>query len=82
MPLPVYMDVHVPAAITAGLRRRGIEVLTSQQDGTDRLSDDELLHRSSSLGRALFSQDDDLSEWSQNGSRTGNNSAASYMPIN
>jgi hypothetical protein len=35
MPLPVYMDVHVPAAITAGLRRRGIDVLTSQEDGSD-----------------------------------------------
>jgi hypothetical protein len=28
------MDVHVPAAITQALRRRGIGVLTSQEDGT------------------------------------------------
>jgi hypothetical protein len=34
MPLSLYMDVHVPAAITAGLRRRGVDVLTSQEDGT------------------------------------------------
>lgn len=60
MPLTLYMDVHVPAAITSGLRRRGIDVLTSQEDGTDRLPDDRLLDRSTELGRVLFSQDDDL----------------------
>ncbi|MFL5329302.1 MAG: DUF5615 family PIN-like protein [Gemmataceae bacterium] len=60
MPIPVYMDVHVPAAITAGLRRRGIDALTSQEDGTDRWNDDHLLERASALGRVLFSQDDDL----------------------
>jgi hypothetical protein len=54
------MDVHVPAAITAGLRRRGLDVLTSQEDGTDRWADDRLLNRSTELGRVLFSQDDDL----------------------
>ena len=65
------MDVHVPAAITAGLRRRGIDVLTSQEDGSDRLPDDRLLERSTQLGRVLFSQDDDLlslaAGWQQEG---------------
>jgi hypothetical protein len=60
MPLPVYMDAHVPSAVTAGLRRRGIDVLTSQEDGTDRLPDDQLLVRAAKLGRVLFSQDDDM----------------------
>lgn len=60
MPVAVYMDVHVPAAITAGLRRRGIDVLTSQEDGTARWSDDRLLVRATALGRVLFSQDDDM----------------------
>jgi hypothetical protein len=54
------MDVHVPAAITSGLRRRGIDVLTSQEDGSERLPDDRLLERSTQLGRVLFSQDDDF----------------------
>jgi hypothetical protein len=27
--LRLYMDVHINAAITAGLRRRGIEVVTA-----------------------------------------------------
>jgi predicted nuclease of predicted toxin-antitoxin system len=60
MTVAVYMDVHVPAAITAGLRRRGIDVLTSQEDGSARWSDDRLLERASQLGRVLFSQDEDV----------------------
>jgi Domain of unknown function (DUF5615) len=74
MPLPLYMDVHIPAAVTAGLRRRGIDVLTSQEDGTDRWPDDRLLERSTELGRVLFSQDDDLlalaGQWQQQGKRS------------
>ncbi len=31
--IPVYMDEHVPKAITIGLRMRGIDVLTVQEDG-------------------------------------------------
>jgi hypothetical protein len=74
MPLLLYMDVHVPAAITAGLRRRGIDVMTSQEDGSDRWSDDRLLERSTALGRVLFSQDDDLlaiaTHWQQQGKQS------------
>lgn len=57
MALSVYMDVHVPAAITFGLRRRAIDVLTSQEVGTRRETDETLLERASELGRILFSQD-------------------------
>ena len=42
MSCPVYMDVHVPAPITAGLRRRGIDVLTSRDDGATELPDEDL----------------------------------------
>ena len=51
----LYMDVHVKAAITAGLRRRGIDVVTAQEDGGTRL-----LERATALQRMLFRQDDDL----------------------
>jgi hypothetical protein len=54
------MDVHIPKAITDGLRRRGVDVLTAQENGADRLPDAELLNRATALGRALFSQDKDL----------------------
>ena len=60
MSLSIYMDVHVPFAITRGLRRRGIDVLTSQQDGTTEMPDDQLLDRAMQLGRMLFSRDQDL----------------------
>jgi hypothetical protein len=58
--LALYMDHHVPEAITSGLRRRGVDVLTAWDDGRARASDEELLTRATELGRDLFSQDDDL----------------------
>ncbi len=58
--LALYMDVHVPRAITVGLRSRGVDVLTAQEDGTRTLDDPELLDRATQLGRPLFSRDDDL----------------------
>jgi len=58
--LRLYMDVHVKAAITAGVRRRGIDVVTAQEDGATRLEDVPLLDRTTALERILFSQDDDL----------------------
>jgi hypothetical protein len=54
------MDVHVRQAITMGLRLRGVDVLTAQEDGARRLSDALLLDRATALGRVLFSQDEDL----------------------
>jgi Domain of unknown function (DUF5615) len=54
MPVSIYMDVHVPRAITVELRRRVVDVLTAQDDGAARLPDPELLDRSSALGRVLF----------------------------
>jgi hypothetical protein len=54
------MDVHIPAAITEGLRLRGVDVLTAQEDGGRRLPDDKLLDRATALRRVLFTQDDDL----------------------
>jgi predicted nuclease of predicted toxin-antitoxin system len=54
------MDVHVPLAITEGLRLRNVDVVTAQQDGSRRLGDPELLDRAGALGRVLFSRDVDL----------------------
>jgi hypothetical protein len=54
------MDVHVPGPITEGLRRRGVDVLTAQEDGSDRVPDDLLLERSKLLGRVLFTRDEDF----------------------
>lgn len=60
MSVKLYMDVHVRRAITDGLRRRGVDVLTAQEDGHSETPDPELLDRSRALGRVIFSQDDDM----------------------
>ena len=60
MGLGFYMDVHVPVSITDGLRRNGVNVLTSQEDSTAEFDDESLLQRAADLERVLFSQDDDL----------------------
>ncbi len=53
MPLALYMDVHVPRAITNGLRRRGVEVITAQEDGSVELDDPPLLDRANALNCRL-----------------------------
>jgi hypothetical protein len=54
---PLYLDVHVPSAIRDQLRRRGVDVLTAQEDQAAALPDEALLRRASALGRLLFTQD-------------------------
>jgi len=60
VPIPLYVDVHIPAAVTQGLVRLGHDVVTAQADGSDRLPDGALLDRATEQGRPLFTQDDDL----------------------
>lgn len=60
MALALYMDHHVPRAITDGLRLRGVGVLTAYEDGTAELADPELLDRAGDVNRVLFTHDDDL----------------------
>src|SRR6188508_247969 len=60
MSVGLYMDHHVPRPITSGLRLRGVDVLTAAENGATLLPDPELLDRATSLGRVLFSQDQDL----------------------
>jgi len=58
----LYMDVHIPYAITTGLRLRDVDVLTAQEDGAAEYEDSALLDRATELGRVLFTYDDDLLE--------------------
>jgi len=60
MSLAFYMDVHVPRSVTCSLIEAGVDVLTAQADGCSRMSDPDLLDRASSLGRILFTRDQDL----------------------
>ena len=56
MAIRFYMDVHVPQAITDQLRRRGIDVLTAVEDASEELPDAQLLERSFTLERILFTR--------------------------
>lgn len=60
MSLSLYMDVHVPFAVTLGLRLVGVSVITAQEDGYAEANDNILLDRATELDCALVSQDDDL----------------------
>jgi uncharacterized protein with PIN domain len=55
-----YMDEHVPTAVTQGLRRRGVDVLTVQEAGMRSVTDEEHLAFALSQGRVVFTQDADF----------------------
>ena len=71
MSVRLYIDVHVRRAITAGLRLRGVDVLTAQENGSRELLDPALLDRTTELGRLLFTQDDDLLREAKRRQQTG-----------
>ncbi|MFB3920505.1 MAG: DUF5615 family PIN-like protein [Terriglobia bacterium] len=54
------MDVHVPLAVAAAFRLRGVDVLTAQEDGAGEFDDSKLLDRALALRRVLVTQDTDL----------------------
>jgi hypothetical protein len=54
------MDVHIPRAITEGLRLRAINVLTAQEDEMAQADDPILLDRAGELDRLLVTQDTDF----------------------
>ena len=60
MSVALYSDVHVRAAVTEGLRLRGVDVLTAQEDGAATMDDPDLLDRAGELGRVIFTQDQDF----------------------
>ncbi len=71
MAIRFYMDHHIPRAITAGLRMRGVDVLTSKEDATQQLSDSGLVDRATHLDRVLFTFDEDLLVEATNRQRLG-----------
>ena len=58
--LAFLMDHNIHVAITNGLRRRGIDVLTVFDDRRSEAPDEELLERATELKRVFVSQDHDL----------------------
>ncbi len=60
MSISLYMDVQIRLALTERLRLRGVDVLTAQEDSATEISDSELLNRATSLGRVVFTHDQDF----------------------
>ncbi|MDJ0900444.1 MAG: DUF5615 family PIN-like protein [Xenococcus sp. MO_188.B8] len=60
MTIALYMDEQVPKAITIGLRLRGVDVLTIQEDNRIGAADIDLLERAIELNRVMFSRDRDF----------------------
>ncbi len=54
------MDENVRGAVTRGLRRRGVDVFTVQEDEAEGKDDSWVLDRATELDRVLISQDQDL----------------------
>src|SRR5437899_314092 len=55
-----YADEHVKSAITAGLRRRGMDVVTVQERGQDGQDDEVLLQTATAEGRLMLTNDEDF----------------------
>jgi hypothetical protein len=71
MPVSLYMDEHVPSAITDQLRRRGVDIVTALEDGFDHRPDAEVLERSTQLNRLVFTQDIRFKARAEDWQRTG-----------
>jgi uncharacterized protein with PIN domain len=55
-----YMDEHVAKAVTEGLRRRGVDVVTVQELGLQAAEDQQHLQRATQEGRVVVTQDTDF----------------------
>jgi predicted nuclease of predicted toxin-antitoxin system len=60
MAIVFYMDEHIPRPITVGLRARGVDVLTVQEDNRRGEADPLLLERATELERVMFAFDADM----------------------
>lgn len=71
MGVRLYMDVHIPMAITRQLRLRGVDVVTATEEGSNQLPDDQLLALAAQKGRLLFTHDIRFKALGENWQRTG-----------
>ena len=71
MGVKLYMDEHVPLAITRGLQLRGVDVMTVMEDGHDATADSIILDRAARLVRVVFTRDDDFLREATFRQRTG-----------
>lgn len=60
MPLRLFADECVDARVVAGLRRRGIDIITTADESLLHASDEEQFARATHLGRPLVTTDHDF----------------------
>lgn len=60
MNIAFYFDHNMPLPLAAALRQRGIDVLTSIEDGTERCSDPAIWARATELSRIAVTRDQDF----------------------
>src|SRR3989442_539350 len=58
--LPAYADMHVPSAVVAGLRMRGMNIVTAQERVQCTEADEVLLATAAAEGRLMLSMDKDF----------------------
>lgn len=71
MAIALYFDVHIDRAIVGQLRLRQVEVLTAQEDGTGRFSDEDLLEHAGRSGRPIVTHDIRFLAMAENWQRQG-----------
>jgi hypothetical protein len=71
MAASLYMDVHVPQAVTEQLLRRAIDVLTAIEDNAAEWPDEHLLLRSTTLGRIMVTFDVRFKAMAEDWQRSG-----------
>jgi hypothetical protein len=62
MSVPFYFDHNMQAAVVTALRERGLDVLTTRDDGHDRHPDERVLDRALALKRVVVTHDQDFLE--------------------
>jgi predicted nuclease of predicted toxin-antitoxin system len=78
-----YLDEHVPRVIGQGMRRRGIDVSTVQDDGATGSDDIAVRERALALGRVVVTNDEDFQVEAARRQRAGESFAGViYVDLN
>jgi predicted nuclease of predicted toxin-antitoxin system len=66
-----YADQNFNGSVISGLRRRGYDILTAEEDGLDDAKDADILRRATAMGRLVLTHDFDFDalrwEWLSTG---------------
>ena len=60
MSLSLLCDEHIPYPVVKGLRRRGLEVVTVQEEGLSSADDEEIMEYALNKGLCIYTRDTDF----------------------